>query len=101
MPDGAILLRRSWEICCPANSLAFSGISSIESALKRWLPAQMAVNAALNVALVAAANAALNAVLNAVLLQIAKRAMGCCDQMLQVSTHTTIMLGSKGYLFRK
>ena len=54
----------------------------------------MAANAALNVALKAAANAALNAVL----LQIAKRAMGCCDQMLQVCTHKRTMLGSKGYL---
>ena len=57
----------------------------------------MAVNAALNVAL----NAAANAELNAVMLQIAKRAMGCCDQMLQVCTHKTGMLGSKGYLSRK
>ena len=55
----------------------------------------MAVNAALN--------DALNAALNAVLLQIAKRAMGCCDHMLQVCTHKTIiiLLGSKGYLSRK
>ena len=50
---------------------------------KGWLPAQMAVNAALSVAVYTAANAALNAVL----LQVAKHAMGCCDQMLQVCTH--------------
>ena len=57
----------------------------------------MAANAALNVAL----NAAANAALNAVLLQIAKRAMGCCVQMLQVCTHKRITLGSKGYLSKK
>ena len=45
--------------------------------------------------------AAANAALNAVLLQIAKRAMGCCDQMLQVCTHKTVVLGSKGYLSSK
>ena len=55
----------------------------------------MAVNAAVSVALNAAADAAL--------LQIAKCAMGCCDQMLQdlVCTHETVMLRSKGYLSRK
>ena len=57
----------------------------------------MAANAALHVAL----NAAANAALNAVLLQIAKRAMRCCDQTLQVCTHKRMVLGSKGYLSRK
>ena len=65
----------------------------------------MAVNAALRVALNAALrvalNAAANAALNAVLLQMAKHAMGCCNQMLQMCTHETVMLGSKGYLSRK
>ena len=56
----------------------------------------MAVNAALNVAL--------NAALNAVLLQLQSVQWGAvksCDQMLQVCTHKTIMLGSKGYLSSK
>ena len=61
----------------------------------------MAVNAALDVAL----NASANAAPNAVLLQIAKRAMGCCDQMLQVSTlkriYAYIMLESQGHLSSK
>ena len=64
----------------------------------------MAANAALNVALKAAANAALSAVLLHLVLyccKIAKRAMGCCDQMLQVCTHKRVMLGSKGYLSSK
>ena len=67
------------EALCPkvCELLQLATLKDFLFRLIKLLSAQMAVNAALNVAL----NVALNAAANAALLQIAKRAMGCCDHM--------------------